>query len=340
VIKRQTLLKILVCDDDPQDRKLIRTHLQQITDREIVILEAGRTDEIQTALDKGRIDLVLMDIRMPAKSGIEWLTEIVEKHLAPVVMLTGYGSEEMAVQSLERGAVGYLAKSRLSAESLGDMVDRATEKWRELLLTKANQEQLERLVYQDTLTGLSNRRAILHKLKEAMQQARRYGDRLSMLMLDIDHFKEINDRYGHLVGDDVLEKIASLLQKRIRETDIAGRYGGDEFMVILPKTGLSSALVVAQRIRKSAKNAKMTDPKGNSFSVSLSQGLAICRPGDNTWSFTSRADDALYVAKKNGRNRVETSENPALHDSNSPVSGVSTQPDTSALTADSNRGAN
>ncbi len=91
MIKRQTLLKILVCDDDPQDRKLIRTHLQQITDREIVILEAGQTDEIQTALDKGRIDLVFMDIRMPAKSGIEWLTEIVEKHLAPVVMLTGYG---------------------------------------------------------------------------------------------------------------------------------------------------------------------------------------------------------------------------------------------------------
>jgi diguanylate cyclase (GGDEF)-like protein len=252
-----------------------------------------------------------MDIRMPTKSGIEWLTEIVEKHLAPVIMLTGYGSEEMAVQSLERGAVGYLAKSRLSAESLRDAVDRATEKWRELLLTKANQEQLERLVYQDTLTGLANRRAILYKLKEAIQHARRYGDGLSMLMLDIDYFKQINDRYGHLTGDDVLEKIASLLQKRIREADTAGRYGGDEFMVILPKTDLSSPLVVAERIRKSAKDAKMTDAKGNMFSVSVSQGLAIYRPGDNTWSFTSRADDALYAAKKNGRNRVETSESSA-----------------------------
>ena len=111
---KQPLLKILVCDDGPADRKLIRAYLRQVEDREIVVLEAGQMGEIQSALDKGRVDLVLMDIQMPEKSGMEWLEQIVEKQMAPVVMMTGSGSEEVAVQSLQKGAVGYLPKSRLS----------------------------------------------------------------------------------------------------------------------------------------------------------------------------------------------------------------------------------
>ena len=100
---KQALLKILVCDDDPADRKLIRTYLRQIISREIVVLEAGQPTEIQSALDKGRVDLILMDIQMPEKSGMEWLAEIVERQIAPVVMLTGSGSEDIAVQSLQKG---------------------------------------------------------------------------------------------------------------------------------------------------------------------------------------------------------------------------------------------
>jgi len=119
-MKKQSLLKILVCDDDPADRKLCRTYLQQIDSREIVLIEAGQKDEIQNALDRGRIDLVFMDIQMPEKSGMEWLAEIVKKQAAPVVMLTGSGSEEVAVQSLQEGAVGYLAKSTLSSKKLAE----------------------------------------------------------------------------------------------------------------------------------------------------------------------------------------------------------------------------
>ena len=310
--KEQKLLKILICDDDPQDRKLIRAYLRQKKGREIAMLEAGQTAEIQMALDKGRIDLILMDIQMPVKSGMEWLSEIVGKQVAPVVMLTGFGNEEIAVQSLQHGAIGYLPKDKLSAEKLVTTIDNAMKKWRELQASRANQEQLERMANIDSLTGLLNRRAIQNRLDDAIAHTRRYGGDLSVLMLDIDYFKRINDEYGHIAGDDVLDKVASFLQTRIRDTDTAGRYGGDEFIIILPKSNLPSALVAAERIRKILAATKMKDLKGNEFSITVSQGLASYRAGDTRSSFIYRADDALNRAKQNGRNRVETVETSEL----------------------------
>ena len=303
----QSLLKILVCDDDPADRKLVRAYLQQIDIREIVLLEAGQRAEIQNALDKGRIDLVFMDIQMPEKSGMEWLAEIVEKQTAPVVMLTGSGSEEVAVQSLQKGAVGYLPKSKLSTEKLAETIDDAMKRWRQIQQGRANQEELERLANIDSLTGLLNRGAILRKLSEQMKHAKRYRDELSLSLLDIDHFKKVNDQYGHLTGDDVLEQVAILMWQNIRDADIIGRYGGEEFIIILPRTGLSSALNVAERVRKMIEASKMKDPEGNMFGITVSQGISIYKLGEDEHSLISRADNALYKAKGNGRNRVETS---------------------------------
>ena len=303
----QSLLKILVCDDDPADRKLVRAYLQQIDSREIVLLEAGQRAEIQNALDKGRIDLVFMDIQMPEKSGMEWLAEIVEKQTAPVVMLTGSGSEEVAVQSLQKGAVGYLPKSKLSTEKLAETIDDAMKRWRQIQQGRANQEELERLANIDSLTGLLNRGAILRKLSEQMKHAKRYRDELSLSLLDIDHFKKVNDQYGHLTGDDVLEQVAILMWQNIRDADIIGRYGGEEFIIILPRTDLSSALNVAERVRKMIEASKMKDPEGNMFGITVSQGISIYKLGEDEHSLISRADNALYKAKGNGRNRVETS---------------------------------
>jgi diguanylate cyclase (GGDEF)-like protein len=301
------VLKILVCDDDPADRKLVRACLRQITDREIVLLEAGQIAEIQDALDKGRVDLVLMDIQMPEKSGMEWLAEIVEKQTAPVVMLTGSGSEEIAVQSIQEGAVGYLPKSNLSKENLRNTIDAALEKWRRMQQGKADQEELERLANFDSLTGLENRRAILRRLEDQIKHASRYKEELSVIMLDIDHFKKVNDYYGHLTGDDVLEKIGTVVRQVIRDPDTAGRYGGEEFVIILPKTNLSAALYVAERIRKAIEAAEMKAPEGDVFTITVSQGLSSYELGEDEHSLISRADGALYRAKENGRNRVEIS---------------------------------
>jgi len=310
----QPLLKILICDDDPADRKLVRTYLQQVTGREIVLLEAGRAEEIQNALDKGRIDLVLMDNQMPGKSGMEWLAEIAEKQLAPVVMLTGSGSEEVAVQALQEGAVGYLPKSSLSPKKLVKTIDAALDKWTRLQQAMADKEKLERLATFDSLTGLYNRRAILGKLRELINLANRYKEDFSLSMLDIDHFKKVNDRYGHLTGDDVLEKVAALIRGNIRDTDIAGRYGGEEFIIILPQATLSSAWVVAERLRSIIEQAEMKDPAGNVFAITVSQGLAGWERGEDAHSLISRSDEALYKAKEKGRNRVQILLGPSLRD--------------------------
>jgi len=311
---KQPLLKILICDDDPADRKVVRTYLQRITDREIVLLEAGLTDEIQNALDKGRIDLVLMDNQMPGKSGMEWLAEIAEKQLAPVVMLTGSGTEEIAAQAFQEGAVGYLSKGSLSRDKLSSAIDVALDKWTRLQQAKADKEKLERLATFDSLTGLYNRRAILGKLRELVNLAKRYKEEFSLIMLDIDHFKGVNDHYGHLTGDEVLEEIATLIRRNTRDTDIVGRYGGEEFIIILPKTNLSSAWIVADRLRGIIEKAEMKDSAGNVFSITVSQGLASWEQDEDATSLVSRADEALYKAKEKGRNRVQILLGPSLRD--------------------------
>jgi diguanylate cyclase (GGDEF)-like protein len=311
---KQPLLKILICDDDPADRKLVRTYLQRITDREIVLLEAGHTEEIQNALDKGRIDLVLMDNQMPGKSGMEWLVEIAKKQLAPVVMLTGSGTEEIVSQAFQDGAIGYLPKSSLSQAKLKNIIDVALDKWTRLQQAMADKEKLEKLATFDSLTGLYNRRAILGKLRELINLVNRYKEDFSLSMLDIDHFKRVNDRYGHLTGDEVLEEIATLIRRNIRDTDIVGRYGGEEFIIILPKTNLSSAWVVAERLRSIIEKAEIKDSASNVFAITVSQGLAGWERGEDAYSLISCADEALYKAKEKGRNRVQILLGPSLRD--------------------------
>ncbi len=316
------LMKVLICDDDPQDRKLIRTLLRQQTDTEIATLEAGETADIQAALAKNRVDLVIMDIQMPDKSGMEWLKEIVGRQLAPVVMLTGFGSEEMAVASLEQGAVGYLPKSGLSAEKLLSAVATATKRWRDIQLTKANQEELERIVNLDALTGIPNRRAIGKKLEDAIAHASRYLEQLSVVLLDLDRFKDVNDTYGHVTGDDVLDRIGALLRTRIRGADSAGRYGGDEFLIVLPNTDWTAAATAAERVRQLISGHNMRDAAGNTFHVTVSQGVASYQTGDDSRSLVSRADAALYLAKQHGRNRVEVCQ----PDTVEPTAAADTQP--------------
>jgi two-component system cell cycle response regulator len=311
---KHPLIKVLICDDDPADRKLVRTYLQRITKREIVLLEAGHTEEIQNALDKGRIDLVLMDNQMPGKSGMEWLAEIAKKQLAPVVMLTGSGTEEIAAQAFQEGAVGYLPKSSLSPKKLSSIIDVALDKWTRLQQAKADREKLERLATFDSLTGLYNRRAVLGRLDELINLANRYKEDFSLSMLDIDHFKKVNDHYGHLTGDEVLEEIAVLIRRNIRETDIVGRYGGEEFIIILPKTNLASAWVVAERLRSIIEKTKMKDSAGNAFAITVSQGLVGWERDEDAASLISRADEALYKAKEKGRNRVQILLGPSLRD--------------------------
>ncbi len=167
------------------------------------------------------------------------------------------------------------------------------------------QAELQQLVERDELTGVLSRRALMQQLSTEMKRCGRYGQVLSLLMLDLDHFKRINDQWGHPAGDQVLKQLAHRLEQLLREVDIIGRYGGEEFTVLLPNTALLQAEQLAQRLCQAAAESRIRLPGGELIQVTLSIGVASS-DGDplSAEALLARADEALYAAKQAGRNRV------------------------------------
>jgi diguanylate cyclase (GGDEF)-like protein len=164
------------------------------------------------------------------------------------------------------------------------------------------EQQIRHMAFHDALTHLPNRRLFMDRLEQQLTQIRRYGHQVALHLLDLDHFKDINDRYGHLVGDGVLEEVTEIVSKANRSADIFARYGGEEFIILTPETGIDGAMTHAERLRK--------DIDKHSFSnvghVTSSFGVAEFDPEkDDLESLLDRADKALYIAKEDGRNRVE-----------------------------------
>jgi len=162
-------------------------------------------------------------------------------------------------------------------------------------------ELLEKLATIDELTKLLNRRTVYRKLKYEMDRAQRYKNPLSIMMIDIDHFKQVNDNYGHMRGDDVLREVAATISRGVRRTDIPGRYGGEEFLVIFPNSNLDESLVVAERIRVGVSELKYDDD----LSVTISCGVKTYE-GETIEELLRKADEKLYEAKEQGRNRVNS----------------------------------
>lgn len=175
---------------------------------------------------------------------------------------------------------------------------------RDLTEQKAHERLLFEMAITDSLTGVANRRQLLYRCKEELARARRYGQPLSLLMFDLDHFKQVNDTHGHGAGDAVLKAVAEACRSRLRECDLLARVGGEEFAVVLPETPGQGALVVAERLRRAIEGLAF-DLGGSSVGVTASFGVA-CRQEEDVDPLVilSRADSALYEAKRAGRNRV------------------------------------
>lgn len=166
---------------------------------------------------------------------------------------------------------------------------------------------LDKMSKTDILTDISNRRHLMERFTEELERSKRSGKDLCCIMLDVDHFKEINDTFGHLKGDDVLRELAKILKDSVRNYDVLGRYGGDEFVVVLPDTNLENAASLAERIRQTVESdLGSKSALANDRSVTISLGLtSACDDDKNIETIIKRADDALYRAKEDGRNRVE-----------------------------------
>ena len=175
-------------------------------------------------------------------------------------------------------------------------------------------QEIQRLAHLDGLTGCFNRRYFMERSAEEIQRFVRYHEPLALLMMDIDHFKDFNDRYGHQVGDDILCRLVTLLQKGLREVDILGRYGGEEFVVLMPQTGQAGAMQAAERLRKNIEKMKAPASEGG-FGITVSMGVASFERGAEEVktldTLVRNADRALYAAKAAGRNCVRAGEKAA-----------------------------
>jgi len=293
-----------VCAKDPEERCLIRTLLQQVPDREIISGETDQVSEVKLAAELGKLDVVVLDIDTLDTFGY-WLEQIMQNHLAPVVVLTERWTEEETTELLPQEPVAFLFKRNLSRNQLLDAIDGTVDNWQAVQRTLAHRNELDRLSNFDGLTGLLNRRSILNRLEEATARAKRYDEELSVVLLDVDNFRKVNEGLGRPAGDQTLQAIAALLKRRIREADLAGRYGGDEFLLVLAHTTRDGAQFAAERVRKLVEELELKDHRGEKLTVTVSAGVAAYEPGDDIASITYRAENCLCRAKDNGRNRVE-----------------------------------
>jgi len=251
-------------------------------------------------------DLILTDIRMPIMDGIEVLREVKTKESdTEVIILTGHSDEATAIDCLRFGAYDYFCKPLEDIDVLLTAVARVLEKRDLELKNRSLVKQLEEMSIKDSLTGLYNYRHLQKCLDKEVERSRRYGHQFFILMIDADHFKDVNDTYGHLFGDHVLKKLGELISNELRSTDRLFRYGGEEFLVIMNEISKAEVPQAICRQMVAIRNHTFTY-EGQKARVSVSMGGAFFpEDADCKMSLIKTADQALYRAKEAGRDRFE-----------------------------------
>ncbi|MCC7145128.1 MAG: diguanylate cyclase [Phycisphaeraceae bacterium] len=277
------------------------------------------------AVDLTQVDMVLTELDLPDASGLDLLRLVLDcKPDLPVIVVTSQRRMEGALQAIRMGASDYLVKAGDYLFALPVIVQKTLAMWRikqenvrlqaqlasTLTALRIKNRQLEEAVHRletmaatDPLTGLANRRSFNQALDRAFAEANRYGQELACVMIDLDGFKQYNDTLGHQKGDEILQRTARVMEANCRRSDVAGRYGGDEFVLLLPQTGMERARMVAQRI---ADEMAFCSPSGSTCRLTLSIGIATLRHSRpaNCDELIAHADQALYRAKAAGKARL------------------------------------
>lgn len=294
--RRPERARVLVVDDDP-DAITALTHA--LASDHIEVMGLGDAHGLMEALAEHRPDLLLLDVQMPGPSGFDLcriLRSTPEWQELPVLLITAHVGLEFRLAAFQAGADDYLSKPVLR-EELRARVQARLER------ARLSKERAER----DALTGLLLRRPFIEGLTARLAEAQRQGKPLALCFLDVDHFKKVNDKYGHLAGDRVLTRLGRLLGARFRREDVRGRWGGEEFVVALLGETAASAKEILSRTAAELAGMTFEGDAGESFHITFSAGIAVSAvDGDTVEGLLKAADARLYRAKANGRNRIET----------------------------------
>jgi two-component system, cell cycle response regulator len=293
--------KILMIDDDRLQFRLTQTDFTKFQG-ELYELEWASTYEDGLAkILGGGYEACLLDYQLGSKDGLQLIREAIAAGCrTPIVFLTADSSPQVDIEAMNAGALDYLVKGEITPRSLERSLRYALKLGETL-------EALRQHATRDQLTGLLNRREFDRIMAEEAERSRRFGHPLALVMVDIDHFKAVNDTHGHLAGDAVLREVAKTLTAQLRTVDRVARIGGEEFALVLVQTGRSAATEVAQRVVKAVAASPVIIESGVSLRLTISAGLAVL-PEDVSWLelLIGAADRSLYAAKRGGRNRVMT----------------------------------
>ena len=326
-------LKLLIIDDDADQRELTREVLEDRFGRGCVAEAGTGSQALQT--DLASFDMILSDYNLPDCRGIDLLSQIRARCRTPVIMVTGENVIELAAEAIRRGATDYVVKvgdyfftipliveknltvAKLTRENeqlqadLQRSLDETSQKNQQLNDALA---RVEELAATDALTGLYNRRHFSRVLEQLYAEAGRYGTDLSVAMIDLDGYKQLNDTLGHQMGDRILELVGALFRDTMRRADVAARYGGDEFVLLLARTDSAEATQLLGRIREEfvrRSNEMITaataaNPPARKIGLTMSVGIAsmsVLRP-PTADTLIASADAALYRSKSTGRDRI------------------------------------
>lgn len=311
--------RVLVVDDEVANLNALERTLSPAFE----LVTAQTAKEALDLLTREKFAVVLSDQRMPDMEGTELLARAAT--IAPEttrVILTAYAETKNFLDAINRAEIyRYVTKPWDNQELVGIVAHAAERHWllvrnRELVedlerqvrdrteaLERAN-KKLSELAMTDPLTHVMNRRAIFERFQQEIDRSRRYEHSLVAVMIDVDHFKAFNDMEGHVLGDEALKKLAQIISANVRKTDLLGRYGGEEFIVLMPETQVKNALEICERLRAAVERTTMQGAKGAAY-LTVSIGVAgFPDEGATPKELVQAADQALYEAKESGRNRV------------------------------------
>jgi two-component system cell cycle response regulator len=298
-------VSILSIEDRDNDFSMLEKAL--FNQPELKLSRAKGIDEALDIIEKERFDLIFLEYLLPDGNGLDFLETINTRDTdIPVVVLTGQGDEMIASRMIQAGASDYLPKAKMSNKALLRIISNALEKSSLKREMRIAQEKLTEMSIQDELTGMFNRRYFQEALERELSGAQRYKHSLALCIIDLDHFKLVNDSYGHLCGDYVLQAFGRLLKESIRMYDVACRYGGEEFAVLLPDTSLDEAISLCDRFRERVCNYVFTYNDDVTLQITASVGVTAhsTENGITGQQLVDLADKALYRAKSQGRNKV------------------------------------